>query len=235
MRNTQAIAGILTTLIVVGMLGYIFREQWSGWTDHLPNLSVKEWFSSEEEGSRKSATSPKKSNSKKSKGKVSRSTLKPIDSFKGVAVYDNGSVRNVHGRNVTSDGYNLGLKYQCVEFVKRFYYQKLGHKMPNSYGNAKDFYDRSIPDGGWNKARGLTQYSNPGSSRPQVNDILVFGPSPYNHFGHVAIVSKVTSNSIEIVQQNPGPGNPSRESFNLTKQGNAYKVNETYVLGWLRQ
>jgi hypothetical protein len=61
-------------------------------------------------------------------------------------VYYNGGVANVVGRNVSVDGYNLGLKYQCVEFVKRYYYQHLGHKMPDTYGHAKDFFDRNVAD-----------------------------------------------------------------------------------------
>jgi len=231
MQKTQIIAGGVTGLIILGLMGFMFKDKLPEFT--LPEISAPEWFSSKNDES-KTKTTKKKSKNKK-KGKVGPSTAKPIDSFKGVKVYDNGSVRNVHGRNVTSDGYNLGLKYQCVEFVKRFYYENLGHKMPNAYGNAKDFYDRSIKDGGFNKARGLTQYSNPSKSVPKVKDIIVFGPSPYNGFGHVAIVSKVTSSEIEIVQQNPGPGNPSRESFSLTRQGNGYKVNENYIVGWLRR
>jgi hypothetical protein len=42
-----------------------------------------------------------------------------IDSLNGVYVFYNGKVSNVSGRNKAPDGYNLGLKYQCVEFVKR--------------------------------------------------------------------------------------------------------------------
>ena len=54
-----------------------------------------------------------------------------IDSYNGVNIYYNGNnFKNVLGRNVSEDGYNLGLKYQCVEFVKRYYYKRYGHKMP---------------------------------------------------------------------------------------------------------
>ena len=61
-----------------------------------------------------------------------------IDSFNGVVVYHNGSVRHVEGRRVIN-GYNVGLKYQCVEFVKRYYLEHLNHQMPDSYGHAKAF------------------------------------------------------------------------------------------------
>ncbi len=43
-----------------------------------------------------------------------------IDTFNSVNVNYNGLMSTVKGRNVTPDGYNLGLKYQCVEFVKRY-------------------------------------------------------------------------------------------------------------------
>ena len=69
-----------------------------------------------------------------------------IDSYNGINVYYNGDQANVIGRSVTHDNYNLGLKYQCVEFVKRFYYIHYGHKMRDSYGHAKDLFDTSLPD-----------------------------------------------------------------------------------------
>lgn len=47
--------------------------------------------------------------------------------------------------------YNIGLKYQCVKFVKRYYYEHLNHKMPDSYGHEKDFFDNTIADGQLNK------------------------------------------------------------------------------------
>ncbi|HRH39166.1 MAG TPA: CHAP domain-containing protein, partial [Flavobacteriales bacterium] len=59
----------------------------------------------------------------------------PIDSLHGVIVYHNDGMSATHGRN-TVDGYNVGLRYQCVEFVKRYYLEHYHHRMPNSYGNA---------------------------------------------------------------------------------------------------
>ena len=72
-----------------------------------------------------------------------------IDEYNGVPIYYNGKdFTNVSGRNLTHDGYNLGLKYQCVEFVKRYYYHKYDHRMPYTYGHAKDFFDQSLDDRG---------------------------------------------------------------------------------------
>src|SRR5699024_1940891 len=121
-----------------------------------------------------------------------------IDSLNGVYVYYNDKVTNVSGRNLTPDGYNLGLKYQCVEFVKRYYYEHYNHKMPDSYGHAKDFFIEGLSDGAFVKRRNLYQYSNPGKTKPKEGDLLVYGPTAFNAYGHVAIVSKVKRNKIEI-------------------------------------
>ena len=158
-----------------------------------------------------------------------------VDSFNNVNVYYNGNVSNVEGRNLTRDNYNLGLKYQCVEFVKRYYYQHLKHKMPNSYGHAKDFYNTKLKDGEYNIDRNLIQYSNPSISKPKVNDLIIFGATRYNSYGHVAIVSKVKENEIEIIQQNPGKYGKSRVTFELVKTHNKWKIISSSILGRLRK
>ncbi|MFB9079063.1 CHAP domain-containing protein [Flavobacterium procerum] len=158
-----------------------------------------------------------------------------LDSLNGVKVYYNGGVDNIEGRNVTKDNYNLGLKYQCVEFVKRYYYEHYNHKMPDAYGHAKDFFDSKIEDGNLNKSRGLIQYKNPSKSKPKVGDLVIFSGSLLNRFGHVAIISNVSENEIEIIQQNPGPFGSSREIFDLKEQDGNYKIGNERLLGWLRK
>ncbi len=157
----------------------------------------------------------------------------PIDSLNGIKVYYNGDIGNVNGRNKTEDGYNLGLKYQCVEFVKRYYYKHLKHKMPNSWGHAKDFFDTSVPDGKINKSRGLVQYTNPSTSKPKINDIIVFSGTIFNKYGHVAIVSKVNNEEIEVIQQNVGSS--TRENYTLEYKNEKWKIKNERVLGWLRK
>ena len=158
-----------------------------------------------------------------------------IDQFNRVEVYYNGNVRNISGRNVTKDGYNLGLKYQCVEFVKRYYYQHYNHKMPNSYGHAKHFFKPSISDGGYNSGRDLQQFTNPSYSKPKVGDIVVFKATRFSRFGHVAIISKVHSNRIQIIQQNSGYIPRTRLWIDLRKIGRKWKIRHYRIVGWLRK
>lgn len=157
-----------------------------------------------------------------------------VDSLHGVMVFYNGRIGNKHGRNTSSDGYNLGLKYQCVEFVKRYYYEYYNHKMPNPWGHAKDFFDSSVEDAYINSQRNLVQYTNGSKSKPHVGDLLVFDGTRLNPYGHVVIVSGVKAESIEIIQQNPGPNAPSRQDFELIIRDGYYYVSSNNVLGWLR-
>lgn len=158
-----------------------------------------------------------------------------IDDLNGVIVYYNGGVGNVEGRELTKDGYNLGLKYQCVEFVKRYYFEELNHKMPSSYGHAKDFFIVNVKDGQLNKQRNLIQYTNSSKTKPKVNDLVVYSGTKLNKYGHVSIISQVSEKEIEIVQQNPGPFAHSREKFDLINEDGKWRIKNNQILGWLRK
>jgi surface antigen len=154
-----------------------------------------------------------------------------IDEYKGVAVYSNGSNYMAdHGLSYSDDGYYYGYKWQCVEFVKRFYYEKFGHEMPDGAGHAKYFYNPMLEQGQLNEQRGLFQYDNGGNKPPQKDDLLVFTDGAY---GHVAIISEVRDGWIEVIQQN---SEVSRDRYTLkTIDGNYFLAGEREPAGWLRR
>jgi len=156
----------------------------------------------------------------------------PMDSYNGVIVYYNGFSAHGQKRSLSANGYNFGHKFECVEFVKRYYYIHLHHKMPYTYGHACSFYKKGLKDGQLNVQRNLIQYSNPGKMKPRVDDLIVFPGNKFNPYGHVAIISKVANGYIEVVQQNTGFG--TRSTFGLKKTGNWWKININ-ALGWLRK
>lgn len=158
-----------------------------------------------------------------------------VDSLNGVVVYYNGSVGHVLNRNTSADGYNIGLRYQCVEFVKRYYYEHLNHKMPNSYGHAKDFFVPGLADGEMSTERNLIQYTNFSASKPAESDLVIYDVTNINIYGHVAIISKVTENEVEIIQQNPGESGSSRETYKLTQTDGQWKIENDEIMGWLRK
>ena len=156
-----------------------------------------------------------------------------IDELENVVVFYNGSIGHIENRNVTKDGYNLGLRWQCVEFVKRFYLDFFNHKMPDSYGHAKDFFDKNLEDGKLNKTRNLIQHSNPSIAKPEKFDILIFGKTSSNDFGHVAIISEVSEVEVEIIQQNMGFFGSSRERMDLVFEEGKWIIENSKVLGRL--
>ncbi len=158
-----------------------------------------------------------------------------IDELDGVVVYYNGPISNVGDRKVLK-GYNVGLEFQCVEFVKRYYYEIYHHKMQNSYGHAKSFFIKGLKDGSYNSERDLTQFSNGSFSMPQQGDLVIFDASFFNSYGHVAIISNVTENSVEIIQQNPGQFSPSRKSYSIQySKEKRWTFYSSRILGWLRK
>lgn len=154
----------------------------------------------------------------------------PLDSLHGVVVFHNDGMRATHGRHVV-DGYNVGLKYQCVEFVKRYYLEHYDHRMPNSYGNAKDFFDTTLVDGELNADRGLLQFSNPSRTRPREGDLVVYDAWVGNAFGHVAIISAVDNGEVEVIQQNT---RSTRTTFDLDHTDGHWRIDHDRIAGWLR-
>lgn len=68
---------------------------------------------------------------------------------------------------------------QCVDLILA-YYDYLG--VPRSSGNGKDYATNALPSG-WSRVQGGT---------PQKGDILVYGASSNNSYGHVAIYESET-------------------------------------------
>lgn len=102
--------------------------------------------------------------------------------------------------------------------------------MPDGLGNAKDFFDKKLKSGELNKQRNLIQYTNGCEVKPAVNDILIFDGG----YGHVCIISKVSENEIEVVQQNIF-GKP-REIFELHFENGCYTIGRNKKpLGWLHR
>ena len=160
-----------------------------------------------------------------------RKVGRTLDSHRGIPVYDNGLLFfRSYGKNYSNDGYYYGQKWQCVEYIKRFYYDARKHKMPDVMGHAKSFFDEQVPDGGLNPHRGLIQFRNGSAQRPQPDDLLVFTDTKY---GHVGIVTKVSADSLEIIQQNIL--GHTRQSFSLvTTNGRCFVSAPRVPAAWLR-
>jgi hypothetical protein len=154
-----------------------------------------------------------------------------VDSYRGIPVYDNGLLFfRSHGKHFSQDGYYYGQKWQCVEFIKRFYFDAKQHKMPDVMGHAKSFFDDALSDGALNARRGLVQYRNGSAERPRPEDLLVFADT---RFGHVGIVTEARDDAVEIIQQNIF--GRTRQRFSLVSTDGHYFITTPRTpAGWLR-
>lgn len=144
------------------------------------------------------------------------STTQPVD------VYSNGNWEWYPER---LSGH--GKKWQCVEYVNRYYAAVYG--MDIEGGDAKYYFKRA-PE------KGLLAFPNGGAVAPRVGDILCSEGGP---FGHVAIVRSVGPDGIHIVQQNWY--NDARDLdmvLPLTAKGSTYSLGAFApshpICGWLR-
>lgn len=153
-----------------------------------------------------------------------------IDSLHGIPVYSNGPhTHTSHGKHFGTDGFYYGHQWQCVEFVKRYYYDHFKHEMPDGWGHARHFYDPEVEHGQTNLRRGLLQFDNGGSAPPQAGDLLVY---VFGQYGHVAIISQVNKDTVEIIQQNV-PGQ-SRDTLSLKHSQGNWTIGNEHIAGWLR-
>ena len=151
-----------------------------------------------------------------------------IDEYRGIPVYYNGEPYQSQGRHMSPGGYNYGMKWQCVEFVKRYYYNRLKHEMPDTYGHAKDFFNRELRDGDFNTRRNLYQFINGGVFKPSADDIVVYDGDDY---GHVAIITEVGEDYLMLIQQNVGTA--TRHKIPFAKHDNHYYIMNRNVIGFL--
>lgn len=155
-----------------------------------------------------------------------------LGSFNGVNAYSNCNANFDYSTVVTYPNYynfetgiNTGLKYQCVEFVNRYYkiVYGLDLKSKGVFGNANSYFSNA-------NSAGLSSYPNGGSVSPQVGDILCSNGGSY---GNVAIIKNVNANSIDVIQQNFSNSNCYAT---LSRTGNTISgFSSNYPIeGWIR-
>lgn len=138
----------------------------------------------------------------------------------GVDAFSNGASGYASNSYNTTQGFNTGMKWQCVEFINRYYLIVYGLSIRISGNNANEYFNTA-------SKRGLKGYSN-GSDAPRIGDIICFSGGTY---GHVGIVIEVGSSYVKIAHQNGGTTNPiglilskSGNTISASKLGSAYKV-----------
>ena len=123
-----------------------------------------------------------------------------------------------------ADGNN---QYQCVEFYKRYYLQNYGMSL-GSNGHAFQLFTSNVA---------LTKYANGGTKAPRVGDVFCLkGSGTSNPFGHVAIITEVSSNQVKMANQNGGTGLLYPVGWTLSRTGNTVSSPSGFIVqGWMRK
>ena len=137
-------------------------------------------------------------------------------------VYSNGD-----GNEDRVDRY--GLAYECVELAQRWAAVRYAEQpiWPVAYAYQM-----------WSVAPHLRtpwqQLPNGGAAPPQFGDLIVYSSTPGDPAGHVAVVSGVARDHVDVVEQNVGLSNPTGRA-RLPLSGTTLPDRwGSHVLGWLR-
>ena len=139
----------------------------------------------------------------------------------GVVAYCNSSKYNHIDHYL--DGLPTGKKWQCVEFVRRYYMQI--HSL--TFPSVADAYEMmkltEFIDINTHQSYPCTFYS-PTESTPQKDDIIIL---KHEEYGHTAVIVAVQGSQIRIAEQNWDPWVAPHYSRELS-------VNDPRIIGWLR-
>lgn len=151
-----------------------------------------------------------------------------LGQFNTVAAYSNGTVTTYYPDNKNYvNGVYTGVKWQCVEFVRRYFYTIFGVS-PNG-GDALNWYANA-------PSIGLERYPNGGTTPPQVGDILCKGATSGAPNGHVAIIKRVENNRVYTAQQNVSEDSSDLNKWlPLTVSNGTYFIGDSSIQGWLRK
>lgn len=150
-----------------------------------------------------------------------------VGEFNSVPAYSNGTTSFVSSDYNNYNGINTGMKWQCVEFVNRYYAKVYNMNLKDTeiYGNANTYFQNA-------GQAGLKTYANGGTTAPEVGDIICSNGGTY---GHVGIVRSVSTNSITVIHQNWSNSTADNEKVLSRSGNNVGTFNSTYpVQGWVR-
>jgi hypothetical protein len=176
-----------------------------------------------------------------------------VGSFGGVIARSNYLPPSPRVYNIVKDAVgrdvNVGMKWECVEYVRRYYLQTYGMDLRSRHeGDAWTFASPTNA-----RKMGLVFYPNGGKVPPRAGDILVSDYRLKKAVGHVAIVTGVdaAAGRINVIQQNrfgtskPVGSNGAFSSLGYSDRthlagGTAFVgpffTDQTYsIAGWLRR
>jgi hypothetical protein len=166
----------------------------------------------------------------------------PFGDELGKATEDIAAYSNCNSNCFTSqankvDGNFTGIKWQCVEFARRWLLKNKGFTFA-SVDTAADIWPKiaSVTRVADKHEFPLQSHVNGSNAPPQGGDLLVYA-NAYLNTGHVAVITEVDlrSGAIRVAEQNlrneKWPDNYSRAIPLVVHEGN-YWLLDAYLIGW---
>lgn len=158
-------------------------------------------------------------------------------SKRGIEAYSNCHSNCVIYEPNKWQGTYTGIKWQCVEYARRWLLVNKG-AVYGDVDTAADIWHKinTLTEVKTNKILPLESLLNGSKQAPQVGDLLIYAKE-FNNTGHVAVVIDVDLDNgvIEVGEQNYNnevwPENYARK-IELVKKGNIYWLLDRYILGW---
>jgi len=147
-----------------------------------------------------------------------------------ISYANNNSNKNNYINNIYT-----GLKWQCVEFARRYLiinYNITFDSIDNAYNIFDLPYFISLKN---NMMIKINKYVN-GSKTPPMKDSLLIWNRYYKNTGHVAIITNIDNDIITIAEQNYN--NNSWNGNNYSRKlkivfNNGYYIMNNNILGWI--
>lgn len=145
------------------------------------------------------------------------------------------------------DGVYLGMKWQCVEFARRYWLSEYNVIIPpvgfaahiwnmNDVARRGDFY--RVP---------LVKYPNGGSEKPVAGDLFIYASTPNQRVGHVAVVVDVVDvdgkTMVRVGEQNQEndlmwPGVTYADELEIVVTDGSFTIThpdpDLELVGWIR-
>lgn len=158
-------------------------------------------------------------------------------SKRGVKAYSNCNSNCVIFEPNTWNEVYTGIKWQCVEYARRWLLINKG-AVYGDVDTAADIWKNIhyLTEVKTSKSLPLKSYLNGSRQAPRVGDLLIYSKE-FNNTGHVAVVIDVDyeNSLVEVGEQNfrneKWPDNFARK-IEYVKKGGSYWLLDAYLLGW---
>ncbi|CAF3518297.1 unnamed protein product [Rotaria socialis] len=155
-----------------------------------------------------------------------------------VPVYSNGDDSFFSGKSNFLYGVYTGVKWQCVEYARRWLFIRKGCTFADVY-SANDMwyklsYVEQVVDG---KRFPLKTYPNGSPTKPKTESLIIYERNSKLPFGHVAVIVDVVPGYIRVAEQNYyyyyWSNSYARQIPLAYKNGRYYIEDHDRIYGWM--